>query len=112
MLCIGVHFAPSRSELLYHTDQAWSGALDIPMGGRNTRVVLGFAFGNDDHLIEEYGGIGFRIESRKLGTRRLGMSFELSEDGLDVAAIRTRIFALSVSDRTSPAAGTVSRRLP
>ena len=75
-----IHFAPSRSEILYHTDQAWSGALDIPMGGRNTRVVLGFAFGNDDHLIEEYGGIGFRIESRKLGTRRLGMSFELSED--------------------------------
>src|SRR5262245_22425974 len=75
-----IHFAPSRSEVLYHTDQAWSGALDIPMGGRNTRVVLGLVFGNDDHLIEEYGGIGFRIESRKLGTRRLGMSFELSED--------------------------------
>ncbi|HEX5109666.1 MAG TPA: BamA/TamA family outer membrane protein [Vicinamibacterales bacterium] len=75
-----IRFAPSRSELLYHTDQAWSAALDIPMGGQNTRVVLGLTFGNDDHLIEEYGGIGFRIESRKLGTRRLGLSFELAED--------------------------------
>jgi outer membrane protein assembly factor BamA len=73
-----IPFVPSRSKIVYHTDQAWSGALDIPMGGRSTRFTLGMMFGNDDDLIEEYGGIGFRIESRKLGTRRLGFSFELS----------------------------------
>ena len=73
-----IPWVPSRSKIVYHTDQAWSGALDIPIGGSSTRFTLGMMFGNDDDLVEEFGGIGFRIESRKLGTRRLGFSFELS----------------------------------
>jgi Omp85 superfamily domain len=73
-----IPFAPSRSKIVYHSDQAWSGVLDIPIGGRSTRVTFPLVFGNDDDLVEEYSGYGFRIESRSLGTRRLGMSFEIS----------------------------------
>lgn len=55
-------FIPSRSKLVYHHDQGWSGALDIPMSGARARcrVTVGFAFGNNDDLIEEYSG--FRVK--------------------------------------------------
>ena len=39
-----IPFTPSRSKFVYHSEQGWSGALDIPMGGRNHRVTAGFAF--------------------------------------------------------------------
>jgi hypothetical protein len=73
-----IPFAPSRSKFVFHEDQRGSGALDIPMGGRNHRFTAGFAFGNNDDLIEEYTGIRFRLESRRLGTERLGASLEVS----------------------------------
>ena len=37
-----------------------------------------FAIDNADDLVEEYSGFGLRFETRKLGTRRLGASFEWS----------------------------------
>jgi hypothetical protein len=73
-----IPFVPSRSKIVYHTDQAWSGVLDIPIGGGSTRVTFPLVFENDDDLIEEYTGYGLRLEVRTLGTRRLGMSFELT----------------------------------
>jgi hypothetical protein len=73
-----IPFAPSRSKVIYHADLGWSGALDIPIGGPRTRATVGLAFGNDDDLIEEYSGYGFRIESREVATGRLGASLEVS----------------------------------
>lgn len=73
-----IPFAPTRSRFVFHEDQRGSGALDIPMGGRDHRFTLGFAFGNNDDLIEEYSGVRFRLESRKLGTERLGAKLEVS----------------------------------
>lgn len=73
-----IPFAPSRSKFVFHEDQRGSGALDIPVGGRSHRFTAGFAFGNNDDLIEEYTGIRFRLESRRLGTERLGASLEVS----------------------------------
>lgn len=74
-----IRFASSRSKVVYHSKQGWSGVLDIPMGGpRNHRVALGLVFGNDDDLIEEYSGFRLRFESRKVATERLGLSVELS----------------------------------
>jgi hypothetical protein len=74
-----IPFARSRSKVVYHSTLGWSGALDIPMGNRDHRVMVGFAFGNDDDLLEEYSGYGFRIESRKVGTERLGASLEVAK---------------------------------
>jgi hypothetical protein len=72
-----IPFAPSRSKFVYHSEQGWSGALDIPMGGRNHRVTAGFAFSNSDDLVEEYSGARVAFESRKLATERLGARVDI-----------------------------------
>ena len=87
-----IPFAPSRSKFVYHDEQGWSGALDIPMGNRNHRFTAGFAFGNSDDLIEEYSGFRMRLESRRLGTQRLGAKLDVSNlreewEGATVAAV-------------------------
>jgi hypothetical protein len=73
-----LHFAPSRSKLIFYEDQGWSGVLDIPMGGRDNRVTLNLVASNTDDLIEEYSGVGIRFESRNVFSERLGISLELS----------------------------------
>jgi hypothetical protein len=73
-----IHFAPSRTKYLYHSDQGWSGLQDIPLGNRDIRATVGFAIDNKDDLIEEYSGYEFRIESRKVGTERVGVGLDLS----------------------------------
>ena len=74
-----IRFAPSRSKVIYHSKQGWSGVIDAPLGGpRDHRVALGFALGNNDDLIEEYSGYRLRIESRRLATDRLGAALEVS----------------------------------
>ena len=67
-----------KSNLLYHSDQGWGAFLDFPISGRDFRVTPIVAIDNGDDLIEEYSGFGVRVESRKLGTERLGASFEWS----------------------------------
>jgi hypothetical protein len=93
-----LHFAPSRSKLIFHEDQGWSGVLDIPMGGRDHRVTLNLVADNADDLIEEYSGYGIRLESRKVASERLGFSLELSrmhqdweQATLDALAVNSRI---------------------
>ena len=73
-----IPFTPSRSKFVYHSDQGWGGALDIPMGNRHHRVTAGFAFDNNDDLVEEYSGVRVGFESRRLGTDRLGARVEVA----------------------------------
>jgi hypothetical protein len=72
-----LRFETLGSKLVYHSDLAWGGALDIAMGGPNHRVTLGILTGDDDGRPEEVTGVGVRVESRNLGTERLGFSFEV-----------------------------------
>jgi hypothetical protein len=72
-----IPFTPTRSKFVYHSEQGWTGALDIPMGGRNHRVTAGFSFSNNDDLVEEYSGVRVAFESRKLATDRLGARIEI-----------------------------------
>jgi hypothetical protein len=65
-------FSPTRSKFVVHSTQGFSGFLDIPMGNRDHRFTLGVAASNNDDLIEEYSGISFGFESRRLGMDRLG----------------------------------------
>ncbi len=74
-----IDFASSTSKLVYHSDLAWGGVLDIPMGGRDHRLTLGLVGDNDDGLVEEYSGYRVRLESRKVATERLGLSLEFSD---------------------------------
>lgn len=71
-----VPFAPAMSKLVYHRRQGWSGVFDIPFGTRRNRVTLGLVRGNNDDRVEEYSGYSFRVESREVATRRLGLSLE------------------------------------
>jgi hypothetical protein len=73
-----IPFTPSRSKFVYHSEQGWGGALDIPMGNRHHRVTAGFAFDNNDDLVEEYSGVRVGFESRRLGTDRLGARVEIA----------------------------------
>ena len=72
-----IPFTASRSKFVYHSEQGWSGALDIPMGSRHHRVTAGFAFSNNDDLVEEYSGVRLGFESRKLANDRLGARVEV-----------------------------------
>ena len=71
-----LRFAPLKSNLVYHSDQGWGALMDFPISGGNFRVTPILAIDHGDELIEEYSGFGVRVESRKLGTERLGASFE------------------------------------
>jgi len=71
-----LRFTPMKSTLLYHSDQGWGAFLDFPISGRDFRVTPIIAIDHGDELVEEYSGFGVRVESRKLGTERLGASFE------------------------------------
>jgi hypothetical protein len=71
-----LRFTPLKSNLVYHRDQGWGGLVDFPITGRSFRVTPIVAYDFGDELIEKYSGYGVRVESRKLGTERLGASFE------------------------------------
>ena len=73
-----LRFAPTPSKLLFHSEQGWSGLLDLQIGDRDWRVSPIFALDNRDDLVEEYSGVGARIETRKVGTDRLGAALEMS----------------------------------
>lgn len=71
-----LRFTPMKTDILYHSDQGWGAFTDFPIGGRDFRVTPIVAIDHGDELVEEYSGFGVRVESRKLGTERLGASFE------------------------------------
>jgi hypothetical protein len=73
-----IPFTRSRSKYVYHGEQGWSGVQDIPMGNRNHHAIVGFAFSNSDDRVEEYSGVRLGVESRRLGTDRLGARVEVS----------------------------------
>jgi hypothetical protein len=73
-----IPFARSRSKVVYHSDHAWAGLFDIPMGKRDHRFTAGFAVADDDTLIEEYSGVRMRFESRHIGSERVGANLEVS----------------------------------
>ena len=73
-----LRFEPLRSNALFHSEQGWGSYLDLGMGDDNIRFTPIVAIDDSDDLVEEYSGWGLRFETRKLGTRRLGASFEWS----------------------------------
>jgi hypothetical protein len=73
-----LRFEPLRSNYVYHSKQGGGAFVELGMGNRNVRVTPFAAIDNADDLVEEYSGYGVRVETRQLGTRRLGASFEWS----------------------------------
>ena len=73
-----LRFEPLRTNALYHSEQGWGAYLDLGIGDGTIRFTPIVAIDHADDLVEEYSGYGLRFETRKLGTRRLGASFEWS----------------------------------
>lgn len=78
-----LRFVPLRSNYVYHSEQGGSAFLDLNIGNRNIRFTPFAVIDNTDDLVEEYSGGGLRFEATKLGTRRLGASFEWSRFNQD-----------------------------
>lgn len=73
-----LRFEPIDANALFHSDQGWGANLVLGIGGEDFRVTPIIPIDNGDDLIEEYSGFGLRLESRKVGTERLGVFFEWS----------------------------------
>jgi hypothetical protein len=73
-----LRFVPLRSHYVYHSEQGGSALLDLNIGRGNVRFTPFAVIDNSDDLVEEYSGWGLRFETTRLGTRRLGASFEWS----------------------------------
>ncbi len=69
---------PEHTKIVFHDEQGWSGGLDIDVGGPRHLVTLGFAWGDQDHLLEEYSAQRLRFVTRMAGHRRVGLSLELA----------------------------------
>lgn len=78
-----LRFEPLAPGAVFHADQGWGAYLPLSVSNRNLRVAPILAFDHADDLIEEYSGFGIRIESRQVGTDRLGAIFEWTNFDLD-----------------------------
>ena len=94
-----IPFQQNASKLVYHRDLGWSGVFDVPIGTGSNRITLGLVAGNDDDLVEGYSGYSLRFENREAGTRRLGVSLELSRH---TQKWRTPTLAAIAADPTLP----------
>jgi hypothetical protein len=73
-----LRFEPMDGGAVYHSDQGWGITLPMSMSSDDFHVTPIIAIDDNDLLIEEYSGFGIRLETRKLGTERLGALFEWS----------------------------------
>jgi len=73
-----LRFEPIDANAIFHSDQGWGANLVLGIGGDSFRVTPIIPIDNGDDLIEEYSGFGLRVESRRVGTERLGVFFEWS----------------------------------
>ena len=71
---------PVNANALYHSDQGWGAVLPFALSGMrgDVQVMPIVTWSNADDFIEENSGFGLRVESRRLGTERLGMSIDWS----------------------------------
>jgi hypothetical protein len=73
-----LRFEPLDANALFHSDQGWGALLPLTISSRDVLVAPIFAWDTADELIEEYSGFGIRVDTRRLGTDRLGLFFEWS----------------------------------
>jgi hypothetical protein len=73
-----IPFERPSAKFVYHSKHGWGGYFGLPFGNRAFRLTPILAINNADDLIEQYSGFGVKLETRDLGTRRLGASLEWS----------------------------------
>jgi hypothetical protein len=80
-----LRYEPVNANALYHSDQGWGAVLPLGLSGisGDFHVMPIVTWSNADDLIEENSGFGIRVESRRLGTERLGMYLDWSTQNVD-----------------------------
>jgi hypothetical protein len=73
-----LRWEPLDANALFHSDQGWGALLPLMFSSNDVSVTPIVAWDHADELIEEYDGFGIRVESRKVGTERVGLFFEWS----------------------------------
>ena len=74
-----LRFQPLDANEVYHSKQGWGGTFPLTLQGGNLMINPIITISNaDDRTIEEYSGFALRVESREVGTDRLGAFFEWS----------------------------------
>jgi len=71
-----LRFEPIDANALFHSDQGWGAVLPLAISSRDVLISPRVAWDNADDLIEEYSGFALRVESRRLGSERVGVFFE------------------------------------
>jgi hypothetical protein len=71
-----LRFEPIEGNAIYHSDLGWGAVLPMAIGDADFRVTPILALDSFEELAEEYTGFGVRVESRKVGSDRLGLMFE------------------------------------
>ncbi len=69
---------PLDAHGVYHSDQGWSANLPLTLSGRFLSINPIVTISDTEDRIEESSGFALRIESRRVGTERLGAVFEWS----------------------------------
>jgi hypothetical protein len=78
-----LRFEPTDANLIFHSDQGWGAKLPLSISSDNLLISPFFAFDVGDELVEEYSGWGIRVDTRQLGSERLGAYFEWSSYEMD-----------------------------
>ena len=78
-----LRFEPLNGNALYHSDQGWGAVLPFMLTADDFGVMPVVTWSNADDLLEENSGFGIRVESRRLGTERLGMFVDWSTQDVD-----------------------------
>jgi len=78
-----IRFEPTDANLIFHSDQGWGAKLPLSISSGDLLISPFFAFDVGDELVEEYSGWGIRVDSRQLGSERLGAFFEYSSYEMD-----------------------------
>lgn len=78
-----LRYEPAHGNALFHSDQGWGAVLPLVMGGGDFHVMPIVTWSDADTLVEENSGFGIRVESRRLGTERLGMLLDWSTQKVD-----------------------------
>lgn len=72
-----------RAKALFHSDQGWGAVLPLTISVNDVLVTPIVTWSNADDYVEENSGFGIRVESRRLGTERLGMMLDWTTQDVD-----------------------------
>ena len=71
-----LRYEPMDGNAVFHSDQGWGANLPLTMGGSNFHVVPYILWDTVEGAVEERDGFGITVESRKVGTDRVGVYFD------------------------------------